>query len=467
MNENALIRSMRQEITGRARSSGTPKKTGNKWLDYASNAVYLGGQARDLWKDIAERHRKATTWTVTVEESDALYRAVQRWLLSEMPQQDSKYITASSQTFYVENGGEASEQDELSRMLDSSVGPKDGYSETRIITNLNNAVDVEVDVDGHTIRVSVSTNRSDEAGGDDGRPTRRAPFSKVKGNGKIIFNCRSVAAQEAVIKRLESMVAGRNKRKPSLWIADSWGDWRAQDAPHRKMSSVILQEGVKEDLLADIRKFLSDERKYGDLGIPWHRGLLLHGPAGTGKTSLIKALTAELGLDLWYAPLGDIKEDSALLGLVRSVRPRGVLLLEDVDAYTAAQDRDDKDGEGKGGVSTSALLNALDGVVTPHGLITIMTTNHIDKLDPALIRSGRADRTIELGYPGWSEIQALWNLFFPNEIPLGDEPENFQKLNLSQAGVSEIFKRWWEEPVVARKTLMEKVSEEVDENINH
>lgn len=285
----------------------------------------------------------------------------------------------------------------------------------------------------------------------------------MKGTGKIIFNCRSVAAQQAVVNHLESMVVGRNKRKPSLWIADSWGDWRAQDAPARKLSTVILQEGVKEDLFADIKKFLADEKRYGELGIPWHRGLLLHGPAGTGKTSLIKALTAELGLDLWYAPLGDIKEDSALLGLVRSVRPRGVLLLEDVDAYSAAQDKEE--GSSEKGISTSALINALDGVVTPHGLITIMTTNHIDKLDPRLIRSGRADRMIELGHPGWAEVQGLWNLFFPNELPLGSEPENFNTLNMSQASISEIFKRWWDEPEVARKVLMEKVSEIIGDNV--
>lgn len=461
MTKNAIVRTLQNEFLSR-RTNRSPGKTGNKWIDYTSSALYLSGQARDLYKDINEKYRKHTTWTVTVEESDALYRAVQRWLLSELPESDARFITASSQSFYVEKGGDAVEQDALTTMLDSSLSTKDGYTETRIITNLNNAVEVDINVDGYRIKVSVSNSATAE-GGDGDRPMRRAYSSKVKGTGKIVFNCRSVSAQQAVIDQLESMVVGKNQRKPSLWIADSWGDWRAQDAPSRKLSSVILQDGVKEDLLDDIRKFLSDEKRYGELGIPWHRGLLLHGPAGTGKTSLIKALTAELGLDLWYAPLGDIKEDSALLGLVRSVRPRGVLLLEDVDAYTAARDREDNDGEK--GVSTSALLNALDGVVTPHGLITIMTTNHIDKLDPALIRSGRADRTIELGYPGWSEIQALWSLFFPEELPLEDEPIDFEKLNLSQAGVSEIFKRWWDEPVLARKVLMEKVSENIGNSI--
>lgn len=456
MNDNAILRSLRTSMA--ARGSGTPRKTGNKWLDYASSGMYLVNNVRDIYKDFNEHYRKHTTWTITVEESDALYRGVQRWLLSELPETDARFITASSQTFYVEKGGDAEEQDELSRLLDSSAGVKDGYSETRIITNLNNAVEVGINVGGHNIKVTISTAGAEDV--DDPRRAVRRPYSsKMKGNGKIIFNCRSAESQQAVINHLESMVVGKNKRKPALWIADSWGDWRAQDAPTRRLSSVVLQEGIKEDLLADIRKFLADEGRYGELGIPWHRGLLLHGPAGTGKTSLIKALTAELGLDLWYAPLGDIKEDSGLLGLVRSVRPRGVLLLEDVDSYAVARDTEgEKDEEGKG-LSTSALLQALDGVVTPHGLITIMTTNHIDKLDHRLIRSGRVDRSVELGLPGWSEVQALWSLFFPKELPLDDEPDYFATLNLSQANVSEIFKRWWDEPVIARKVLMEKVSE--------
>jgi AAA+ superfamily predicted ATPase len=69
------------------------------------------------------------------------------------------------------------------------------------------------------------------------------------------------------------------------------------------------------------------------------------------------------------------------------IQPRSVLLLEDVDVYHAATDRDEEDGK----VSVAAMLNALDGVWTPHGLITMMTTNNRDRLDAALVRAGRID----------------------------------------------------------------------------
>jgi chaperone BCS1 len=96
-----------------------------------------------------------------------------------------------------------------------------------------------------------------------------------------------------------------------------------------------------------------------------------------------------------------------------------------------------------------------------------MTTNHIDRLDPALLRSGRADVMVELGLPHWTEVQNLWNIFFPDEAPLGDEPEGFMDLGLSQAAVSEIFKRQWDHPDVARvefEKLLDAAREEVSED---
>lgn len=80
-----------------------------------------------------------------------------------------------------------------------------------------------------------------------------------------------------------------------------------------------------------------------------------------------------------------------------------------------------------------------------------MTTNHLDKLDPALVRSGRADRTVELGYPSMTEIGQLWSMFFPDTDKWIEESSEI--LGISQSSVSEVCKRNWEDPVRARQEL--------------
>lgn len=467
MDAKEITRLAHRALKNSTRSSG-PRLTGNKELDKLATALWVAEQGKEWFEKARGKYRQRTTWTVTIEESDAAYPVVQQWLLDQLPETQQKNITAVTKTFYLDSSGKESPQSRRSALFDD-VYPDEGggnkASETRVLISLNESHSQYVRIEGYKIFVQVSPK---EVEGDDVRG--RSSRVRAIRNGKIIFTCRKIEAQQAVINLLDGMMSRRQNRKPSLWVADGWGQWRSAEVPTRKLTSVVLAEGVKEDILGDIQKFLDDESKYAELGIPWHRGYLFHGPAGTGKTSLIKAIAAEMGLDLWYAPLGDLKEDSSLVDLIRSVRPRGVLLLEDVDAYAAARDRDDSDtpaGSGESrGISTSALLNALDGVVTPHGLITIMTTNHLEKLDPALIRSGRADRTIKLDLPGWGEINRLWSLFFPTEFDLGEEPASFAASRISQASVSEVFKRNWDFPDKARAELMELLNERASSNLS-
>ena len=112
-------------------------------------------------------------------------------------------------------------------------------------------------------------------------------------------------------------------------------------------------------------------------------------------------------------------EDSSLAGLLRDAPVRSVLLLEDVDAVfpqRGRRDGDDKYDEEKESasrVSFSALLNAIDGVVAQEGRLLLMTTNHIERLDPALIRPGRCDVRIEVGLASAAQLAAMFLRFFP------------------------------------------------------
>jgi chaperone BCS1 len=113
---------------------------------------------------------------------------------------------------------------------------------------------------------------------------------------------------------------------------------------------------------------------------------------------------------------GNLNDDS-LNTLLNSTEVNSIILLEDIDAIFHGRESvsDGRRGnEGGPRVTFSGLLNALDGVRSQEGRILIMTTNHKDKLDPALLRPGRADRCIELGNAKESQLKGLFKKFFPD-----------------------------------------------------
>jgi chaperone BCS1 len=164
----------------------------------------------------------------------------------------------------------------------------------------------------------------------------------------------------------------------------------------RGMESVILDMNTKFELEEDLNKFLVSQEKYIDLGILYKRGYLLYGPPGTGKTSLIFAIASFTKRDLSFLSLRNLS-DSAAIGAFSALNPNTILVLEDVDCMVmATKKRGSVHIEEVGGksVSLSTLLNLLDGAFSREGIITIMTTNHMDDIDPALLRPGRIDHRV-------------------------------------------------------------------------
>jgi len=182
----------------------------------------------------------------------------------------------------------------------------------------------------------------------------------------------------------------------------------------RQLGSVILAEGVKERLVADFQNFRAHEQDFVRLGVPYHRGYLFYGPPGSGKTSIAKAIASEFGMDVYYMPLSDIASDADLLTMVSRVPAGCVLLLEDVDVAHAATERDD-DGE-QPKATLSGLLNAIDGVATPHGLIVVMTTNNREVLDSAVVRPGRVDLELHIDYVTEHQLTEMFRHFTGLEV---------------------------------------------------
>lgn len=188
--------------------------------------------------------------------------------------------------------------------------------------------------------------------------------------------------------------------------------WRAKSNRRpRPIESIILKNGVWESLIEQVGTFLKSEMWYVERGIPWRLGLLFKGCPGSGKSSAVIGLASHFGLDIAVLDLaGSNLDDNALRQLLSDVPKNTLVLLEDVDCVFEKREAT-KHKENK--VTFSGLLNAIDGVSAGEGRILIMTTNHPEKLDAALIRAGRADVHVVIDAPDRSQVVRIYERFFP------------------------------------------------------
>lgn len=196
-------------------------------------------------------------------------------------------------------------------------------------------------------------------------------------------------------------------------------EWRQFGYPrkHRPINSVILDQGLSETIVSDVREFISNSQWYMNRGIPYRRGYLLHGPPGCGKSSFITALAGELEYSICLLNLSERGMSDDRLNHLFSVAPeQSIILLEDVDAAFTSREESQQVRTAYDGLSRltlSGLLNAIDGVASTEGRIVIMTTNYLERLDPALVRPGRVDVKVLIGYASLTQIEQMFSRFYP------------------------------------------------------
>jgi hypothetical protein len=153
----------------------------------------------------------------------------------------------------------------------------------------------------------------------------------------------------------------------------------------RSIDTVFIKN--KDEIIKDIDEFLSSEEDYQTFGHPYKRNYLFFGPPGNGKTSLISAIASQYNLNIYLMSFSVNITDEIFKKLISSLPVNGLLVIEDIDSLF-----DEKE---KKQVSISTVLNIMDGLAKKNRLITIMTTNHYDRLNDAFKRAGRIDMNVE------------------------------------------------------------------------
>ncbi|KAK2422405.1 AAA-ATPase [Trifolium repens] len=175
-------------------------------------------------------------------------------------------------------------------------------------------------------------------------------------------------------------------------------------------NTLAIDEELQREIVEDLDKFVRAKEFYRRTGKAWKRGYLLYGPPGTGKSSLIAAMANYLNYDVYDLDLTAVGDNRCLRDLILGMSNRSILVIEDIDCTINLQNREEDEevvNNGHNMVTLSGLLNAVDGLWSccKEEHIIVFTTNHKERLDPALLRPGRMDKQIHLSYCNFSAFK--------------------------------------------------------------
>lgn len=194
----------------------------------------------------------------------------------------------------------------------------------------------------------------------------------------------------------------------------------------------ILANHVYERIKDDMSNFYSSYNSYKTKGILYKRGYLFYGIPGTGKTTAIVSLAHELKKDIYMMYLQSGMSNAGFISAISMIPENGILVIEDADCFQETHKRKDGD-KNKETISLSTILNTLDGVCTPHGLVFIITTNKKETLDPALIRPGRIDVDIEFKKPEKEQIYELYTRIIGNDNHFEEFFNHYPDIGMAEA----------------------------------
>lgn len=193
--------------------------------------------------------------------------------------------------------------------------------------------------------------------------------------------------------------------------------WKTHLFAHPSTFQTLAMDPVaKERLMVDLDAYTKGAAYFNKVGRAWKRGYLLYGPPGTGKSSLIAAMANKLRYNIYDLELTEVHDNSQLKTLLTQTTSRSIIVIEDIDcsldltgSRVEKAKRPPNSNNSTSKVTLSGLLNFTDGLWSCLGneRIIIFTTNHIEKLDPGLLRPGRMDMHIHMSFCNFAIFKVL------------------------------------------------------------
>ncbi|XP_047061823.1 AAA-ATPase At3g50940-like [Lolium rigidum] len=319
-----------------------------------------------------------------------------------------------------------------------------------------------------------------ETGGDDGKKGKghRTPRETLE----LSFDAEHTdTALERYVPFIMSTAEQLQRLDRALKIFMNEGrSWHGINHHHpATFDTLAMDPALKRAVIDDLDRFLKRKEYYRRIGKAWKRGYLLHGPPGTGKSSLVAAMANYLRFNLYDLDLSEVRLNSALQRLLIAMPNKSILVIEDIDCCFDAKSREDpkmlvsadaynssdsSDDDGHTGahkqqnVTLSGLLNFIDGLWSTSGeeRIIVFTTNYKDRLDPALLRRGRMDMHIYMGFCCWEAFKTLARNYHlvDDHVLFPEIQELLAAVEVTPAEVSEMLLRS-EDADVALRVLTE------------
>ena len=214
----------------------------------------------------------------------------------------------------------------------------------------------------------------------------------------------------------------------------------------RSKESVFLNDHIKEELLSFVHKFFSNKSIYDKRNLHYKTGILLYGEPGTGKSTIANMIATESNCNMVLINMNSFKDldTDSLTSTLNADDETYIVVLEDIDCVIGNRDYENEDLENKKNVNK--LLQFLDSNSSPNNVIFVATTNHIEKLDQAILRDGRFDLMLNItniDEPtaakmcrsfGIKDDKVIKRIFKENSVDGRINPAKLQNLILKEIG---------------------------------